>query len=72
MVLSFDFIIELKKTLQENFSVYLHLHDGCGGQSFSLEQTSDDIKSFIDDYFKKHNLIAVFREDNLGFTVKKK
>lgn len=72
MVLSFDFVKELKKALQENFSVYLHFHDGCGGQSFSLEQTSDDIKSFIHDYLKKHNLTAVFADDNLWFTVREK
>ena len=71
MVLSFDFVIEFKKVLLENFSAYLHFHDGCGGQSFSLEQTSDDIKSFIHDYLNKHNLKATFADDNLWFTVNK-
>lgn len=72
MVLSFDLVIELKNALKENFSVYLHMHDTCGGQSFSLDQTSDDVVSFIQDYFKKQNLTAVFREDKLGFAVEEK
>lgn len=72
MVLSFDLVIELKNALKENFSVYLHMHDTCGGQSFSLDQTSDDVVFYIQDFLKKKNLVGLFREDKLGFSVEEK
>lgn len=69
MILSFGFVTELKKALQDAFSVYLHFHDGCGGQYFTLERTDNDIHAFICDYLQKRNLTAVFAEDDLQFTV---
>lgn len=69
MILSFDFVTRLKKALQDEFSVYLHFHDGCGGQYFTLEQTDQGIKEFIIGYLQKYGLTAVFAEDNLQFTV---
>lgn len=72
LTVSFDFVKNLKKALQTEFSVYLHFHDACGGQYFTLEQTSDDIKSFIYSYLQKQNMTAVFTDDNLQFTVTEK
>lgn len=72
MVLSFDFVIQLKKDFEKEFSTNLKFHDCCGGQHFSLTETNDDIKNFIINYLNKHDLNALFSEDNLTFTIIKK
>ncbi|MGM9681802.1 MAG: hypothetical protein ACI3XR_09895 [Eubacteriales bacterium] len=68
-------MIELKRALecQPGLSEKnLHFHDGCGGQSFTLDRTSDELTAFLSDYFDRRNLTAVFSEDRLRFTVTEK
>ncbi len=72
MILSFDFVIQIKKDFEKAFSSELKFHDGCGGQYFSLTETNDDIKKFIISYLDEQNLNAKFAQDDLSFTVAKK
>ncbi len=69
MVVAYDFVLELKKAVQDSFGVYLHFHDGCGGQYFELEDTSDDIKAFITAYLKERSIGVEFQESGLIFTL---
>ena len=69
MVVAYDFVLELKKAVQDNFGVYLHFHDSCGGQYFELEETNGDIKAFITAYLKERSIGVEFRENGLIFTL---
>ncbi|MGM9636958.1 MAG: hypothetical protein ACI3YK_03125 [Eubacteriales bacterium] len=77
--MSFDFVMELKQALKRQPQFQdrypennLHFHDGCGGQSFTLDQTGEDLTAYLSDYFDKRNLTAVFSEDRRQFTVTEK
>lgn len=69
MVLDYDFVIKFKKELMDKQSVYLHFHDGCGGQYFTLEKNSDEIKKCIYIFLSEYNLKASFTDDGLQFNV---
>ncbi len=69
MILSISEAIELKKKLRDQFSVELHFHDGCGGQYFSLEKSSDELVASIKAYCAGRNICALFSADGLSFTV---
>ena len=70
MVLTLSEVAELKKEIANHFSTQVHFHDRCGGQSFSLDETNNEIQQFIMAYFADLNMRAVFSEDSLQFTVK--
>ena len=70
MTVAYDFVLELKKAVKDFSGVYLHFHDGCGGQYFELEDTSEELRKFIADYLGEKNIGVDFREDNLIFTLK--
>ena len=68
--LSLSEVGELKRMLKEKFRMELHLHDTCGGQSFSFDVVpSDALVRAVDRYFAPKRLKAVFSEDMLRFTV---
>ncbi|MGN0522208.1 MAG: hypothetical protein ACI4IQ_06180 [Eubacterium sp.] len=71
MILTLSEAADLKKEINDNFSVELHFHDGCGGQYFSLEKVDDKVKDYIIRYFSSKNMKAVFSDDGLNFTVQK-
>ena len=60
-------VIELKKTLDENFGLRLHLHDSCGGQYFSVDNITPQAKNFIMEYFRNINYMVKFNEDDNEF-----
>ena len=67
MVVAYDFVLELKKAVQDNFGVYLHFHDSCGGQSFSIEEDSEELRGFITDFFAARGINIKFTVDGLSF-----
>lgn len=71
MILSISDAAQLKKEINEQLSVSIHFHDGCGGQYFTLEETSDAVVRQITDFLSEKNLNAVFSEDGLQITVDK-
>ena len=71
MILNLSEVTKLKKEVSDRFSAELHFHDGCGGQYFSLDEISDELRKCITAYFADKNMQAVFSEDGLSFTVKK-
>lgn len=72
MTLNYDFVVKFKQELMNTRSAYLHFHDGCGGQYFTLEETNDDIRNSIIDFLNDNKLKASFSDDGLQFTVTEK
>lgn len=70
MNLNYSDVIVMKKAVDEVFHLNVHFHDACGGQYFSLDDTpSDELVSFITDFFKKQNITVNFSSDFKTFTL---
>lgn len=67
MILTFNDVAVLKNILEKRFSSRLHFHDCCGGQYFTVEELSDELKAFLTNYFSERNLKVNFSEN--GFFV---
>lgn len=63
-------VIELKTIIEKQFNTKIHFHDCCGGQHFSADAFSSDMKNYICDYFDKKGLSAEFSDDMRMFFVK--
>ena len=72
MILSYDFVLDMKKMLMSECSVYLHFHDSCAGQYFTLDELNDNVKKAVNRYLDEKNLTAVFTSDGRQFTVTEK
>lgn len=70
MIITLSEAAALKKEIAEKYHVQLHFHDGCGGQYFTLEQPSAELKKYITDYFAEKDLQAVFSENGEQFSVR--
>ena len=68
-IISFDDVLKLKKACDEKFKEHVHFHDACGGQYFSLETDSDDIRDFIKDFMLKIDYKVIFDKSGLSFTL---
>lgn len=71
MILSISDAAQIKKEINEQLSVSIHFHDGCGGQYFTLEETSEAVVRQITEFLLRKDLNAVFSEDGLQFSVDK-
>lgn len=70
-VLSLTEVADLKQKLRDAFGVELHFHDACGGQHFSVEQSSEELRAFIAQYFSEKQLKVDFYNGGRGFGVYK-
>ncbi len=70
-ILDFTEVLELKKVVQEKYNIYVHFHDACGGQYFSMEETKDGVQQFIKEFFSVKKLLPVFTDDGLTFTLER-
>ena len=71
MIISTMEIARLKKELADKFSAELHFHDSCGGQSFSLDKSGEEITKYITAFFAEVGVKIKFTTDNKQFyTVK--
>lgn len=68
-IISFEEVLELKHACDEKFKEHVHFHDACGGQYFTLETDSDDIRNFIKDFMAKMNYKVVFDKTRMSFTL---
>ncbi len=68
-IISFDEVLKLKKACDEKFKELVHFHDACGGQYFTLETDSDEIRKFITDFMAKMNYKVVFDKTGMSFTL---
>ena len=67
----FSEVSKLKEAADKKFSAYVHFHDRCGGQFFSLEEENEEVKKFIEEYFSDQGINAKFADDGLTFTLEK-
>lgn len=66
-------IVDLKEKINKNFGIKMHVHDGCMMQSFSFdEKASDELVSFIKEYFENSRYDVVFSPDGLYFHLEDK
>lgn len=56
MIISITEAAELKREVGKRFSTDIHFHDGCGGQYFTADEPSDELREFIDGYFAAKNM----------------
>lgn len=71
MTLTYPEVVEMKKAVDAKFHLNVHFHDACGGQYFSLDdKPSEELKSFIKEYFLNKNITVNFSADLQTFTLK--
>lgn len=68
-IISFDEVLELKKACKEKFNEHVHFHDACGGQYFTLETDSEEIRSFITDFMLAKKYRVNFSKNKMSFTL---
>lgn len=66
--MTYDEVLKLKRHMDESLSVYVHFHDACAGQYFSLDEPNEAAKAELERYFSKLNKKVSF-SDELRFTV---
>ncbi|MBQ8163030.1 MAG: hypothetical protein IJZ93_01510 [Clostridia bacterium] len=69
MILSFSDITEFKKAIDQRFSIKIHFHDCCGGQHFTVDEMTEELKEYIASYFAERKLKVRFSEDSKHFSV---
>ncbi len=67
MILTISQVAELKHDIETRFGAMLHFHDGCGGQSFSLEQPNEAVRQYLIKTFEAQKVRVLFSEDNTHF-----
>lgn len=60
---------ELKTIIKNQFDTTIHLHDCCGGQSFSVDKNTEELKKFITAFFAAKKLNVVFSENGMQFSI---
>ncbi len=77
--ISISQIIELNNILKnKGLHFKIHMHDACGGQSFSIEAEDkaacegyyDEMYETIDEFFEKEHTELNYYEGKMGFGVK--
>ena len=68
-IIDFSKVIKLKEAVQNEFDEKVHFHDACGGQYFTLENTSPKLQEFINAQVQTLDYTAKFSPDGLSFTI---
>ena len=66
-IVSLGDIAQLKRQAKERFSVEIHVHDSCGGQSFSTDEDNEALRIFIGEFFAERGIKIKFTVDGLSF-----
>lgn len=72
MVVTYDAVLQMKQAVKEAGLPYVHFHDGCGGQYFSLDEANQALRAFLVQYYDAQGVEAVFSEDGLHFILEKR
>ena len=70
-IIDFNEALVFKKEVYEKYGVYIRFHDACGGQYFDMDETKDGVQQFIKEYFSVKNILPVFSESGLSFTLER-
>lgn len=71
MVISLTEAAELKRAAEERFSARIHFHDGCGGQYFTVEEPTEELKEYIAEFLAAQNMKPVFADGGRSFCIEK-
>lgn len=78
IIVTYNEVIELNHILNEKgLSFKLHLHDGCGSQSFTMEPLGnsacegrcEEMELEVEKYFTGKGIQIRFLENHLGFVI---
>ncbi len=66
-IISLSDIAQLKQQAKERFSAEIHVHDSCGGQSFSTDGDNEALRVFIGEFFAARGIKIKFTVDGQSF-----
>lgn len=69
MLLTLDDMIELKHAMQTQCGVTVHVHDACGGQSFTLERIDPAIEAALRAFLAKKGQAPQFLRGTTDFII---
>ncbi|MBQ7900335.1 MAG: hypothetical protein IJ365_00035 [Clostridia bacterium] len=69
MILSLNEVANFKKEIAEKFSAQIHFHDSCGGQYFTTENPTTELKEYITAFFAGRNMNVRFSNSGEHFSV---
>lgn len=70
MIITYDVAKRIKDIVSNNFDLYLHFHDSCGGQYFNFEEKpSDEVYTAIKKFFSKidKKIVVIISDDKMSF-----
>ena len=67
--LNFAEISEFKKAVNEKYGIVVYFHNE--KQYFSLDKAKDGVQQFCKEYFSVKNLLPLFSNDGLKFTLER-
>ena len=65
--MNFTEAAKLKRFIQKNFSVNLHIHDTCGGLYVSIDEPNEAVKEFILAYCRANGISITVSSDGTSF-----
>lgn len=71
MILTLTEVSDFKRAFSDRFSADVHFCDSCGGQSFAVENPTEQTRQFIAAYFAERKMTVFFSENGEYFSVRK-
>ena len=69
-ILSLNDFLGFRNDLMNKFSLYVHMHDACTGQTFTFDsRLPDEAANWISEYFAGRGQNVVFYSDGTGFSL---
>ncbi len=65
--MNFTEAARLKRFIQKNFSVILHIHDTCGGLYVSIDEPNEAVKEFILTFCRENGISVTVSSDGTSF-----
>ena len=70
MIITCDGAKRIKYMVFNEFDLYLHFHDSCGGQYFNFdEKPSDEVYTAIKKFFSEidKKIVVIIRDEKMSF-----
>ena len=70
MIITYDVAKRIKDIVSNDFDLYLHFHDSCGGQYFNFdEKPSDEVYTAIKKFFSEidKKIVVKINDDKMSF-----
>ena len=69
VTLTLSDVNKLKTIIKNQFDTTVHFHDCCGGQYFSIDKPTEELKEFIAAFFVEKKLNVIFSENGRQFSI---